>query len=123
MRCYLQGIGHSMKKGNIKIEFGHVVTCHEDVLVTAFDSRIRQRMEKINVEEDAEKNVSVMLDGDEHEISFIDPPTMPDTPVSILPLSIIIPKDEKMTESNFARNTIFYMPLLDIRRFKEITSN
>ncbi|GIY44950.1 hypothetical protein CEXT_321471 [Caerostris extrusa] len=33
-------------------------------------------------EEDAEKNVSVMLDGDEHEISFIDPPTMPDTPVS-----------------------------------------
>ncbi|GFX58229.1 hypothetical protein TNCV_4049871 [Trichonephila clavipes] len=32
-------------------------------------------------EEDAEKNVSVMLDGEENEISFMDPPTMPDTPV------------------------------------------
>lgn len=33
-------------------------------------------------EEDTEKNVSLLLDGEEHEISFIDPPTMPETPVS-----------------------------------------
>ncbi|KAG8182388.1 hypothetical protein JTE90_010751 [Oedothorax gibbosus] len=36
--------------------------------------------QQIKIEEDAEKNVSVLLDGDEHDISFIDPPTMPDTP-------------------------------------------
>ncbi|GFQ98006.1 GTP-binding protein RAD [Trichonephila clavata] len=34
----------------------------------------------MGTEEDAEKNVSVMLDGEENEISFMDPPTMPDTP-------------------------------------------
>lgn len=34
------------------------------------------------LEEDTEKNVSLLLDGEEHEISFIDPPTMPETPVS-----------------------------------------
>ncbi|XP_071038506.1 uncharacterized protein [Parasteatoda tepidariorum] len=33
-----------------------------------------------SLEEDTEKNISVLLDGEEHEISFADPPTMPDTP-------------------------------------------